>query len=226
MIYAIGDSFTYGDELPSQDLAWPAVLGKKLNCIVINQGKPATGNHRMIKRAIDAVLNKAEMIIIGWSDCNRQEFADDIGIYDIWAGRNYRAVQLDDPTHRINLIKYMTAYDTPEYFYAQWLRQIILVQSLCNFHKIPLIMFTACGSHISHSKYYTNFDQLSLAINLKDWIDKNMFNSIGEWVYGTPHGPNGHPLEAGHELIAEKIYEHIKKRIQGYDNIDASYGWV
>jgi len=209
MIYTIGDSFTYGDELPSQDIAWPAILSKQINRQILNIGRPATGNTRIVKRAIDAVLNGSEMIVIGWSDCNRQEFADDIGIYDIWAGRNYQAFQLQDPTHRINLIKYMTAYDTPEYYYANWLRQIILVQSLCKLHQIPCVMFIACGANVSHRSYHQKFKKLVDAIDHSMFID-DMFTSVAEWTYGTPHGPNGHPLQQGHEIIAQKVHEHIR----------------
>jgi len=209
MIYAIGDSFTFGDELLDRQSAWPSILSKKLNKEIINLGKPATGNKRMVKRTIDSILNGSKMIIIGWSDCNRQEFADDIGVYDIWAGKNYRAFQLEDPTHRINLIKYMTAYDTPEYYYAEWLRQIILIQSMCKLHNIPCIMFVACGAHNNHKQYHQKFKKLVSAIDLSMFVD-DLFTSVGEWTYGTPHGPNGHPLEQGHEIIAEKIYKHIR----------------
>jgi lysophospholipase L1-like esterase len=209
MIYAIGDSFTYGDELESQDKAWPAVLSQLINKPVVNKGRPASGNTRIVKRAIDAVIDQAKMIIIGWSDCNRQEFADDIGIYDIWAGRNYQAFQLQDPTHRINLIKYMTAYDTPKYYYADWLRKIILVQSLCKLHNIPCVMFIACGANFSHKQYHQKFNKLVDTIDHTIFVD-DMFTSVGEWCYGTPHGPNGHPLEQGHQIIANKIYEHIR----------------
>lgn len=209
MIYAIGDSFTYGDELESREQAWPAVLSRLIDKTVINKGRPATGNTRIVKRAIDAVIDQAEMIVIGWSDCNRQEFADDIGIYDIWAGRNYQAFQLQDPTHRVNLIKYMTAYDTPEHYYADWLRKIILVQSLCKLHNIPCIMFVACGANVSHQWYHQKFRHLVNQIDTSMFVD-SMFNSVAEWCYGLPYGPNGHPLAAGHQQIANKIHEHIR----------------
>jgi hypothetical protein len=211
MIYAIGDSFTYGDELPSQEYAWPSILAAKLNLQVTNLGRPASGNSRIVKRTIDAVIDKSELIITGWSDCNRQEFADDIGTYDIWAGRDYRAIQLSDPTHRIDLIKYVTAYDTPEYYYANWLRQIILVQNLCKANNIPCVMFIAFGANNSHTLYYKKFTKLINAIDHSMFVD-DMFTSVAEWTWGTPHGPNGHPLEAGHEIIANKIYEHIRTK--------------
>lgn len=209
MIYAIGDSFTYGDELPSQEFAWPALLGKKLNKEVVNKGRPATGNNRMMKRAIDAVIDKSELIIIGWSDCNRQEFADEKGIFDIWAGRNFKSFH--DDSHRIGLIKYMTAYDTPEFYYAKWLRQIILVQSLCKLHNIPCVMFISCGADESHNLYSYQFTKLLNAIDHSFFVS-DMSTSVAEWTWGTPHGPNGHPLEQGHEIIANKIYEHIRNQ--------------
>jgi lysophospholipase L1-like esterase len=209
MIYAIGDSFTYGDELPSQEYAWPALLSKKLEHQVVNKGRPATGNNRMVKRALDAVIDSANCVIIGWSDCHRQEFADEKGIYDLWAARNFRSF-LDD-SHRIDLVKYMTAYDVPEYYYAKWLRQIVLVQSLCKLNNIPCVMFISCGANESHNLYHNKFPKLVNAIDHSFFVD-NMFTSVAEWTWGTPHGPNGHPLEVGHEIIAEKIYEHIRNK--------------
>ena len=48
-----------------------------------------------------------------------------------------------------------------------------------------------------------------------DLIDKDRFigwptEGIVEWVYGTPHGPGGHPLEQGHQIIANKILESLQ----------------
>lgn len=208
MIYAIGDSFTIGDELPSKDFAWPAILSKKLNKEIINKGRPATGNSRMVKRAIDAVIDNAEMIIIGWTDSNRVEFADENGIFDLWAGRNYRQFQ-DDILHRKDLIKYITAYDVPKYHYANWLRKVILVQSLCKLHNIPCVMFISCGANDRHESFKQYYQNLLSLIDQSQFVD-GMSISVCEWVYGTPHGPNGHPLEQGHEIIANKIYEHIR----------------
>ena len=210
MIYAIGDSFTYGDELPSQDLAWPNLLSQKLNQPVLNKGRPATGNTRMVKRALDAVLDNATGIVIGWSDCCRTEFADENGIFDLWAGRNFRQFQ-DDVLHRKDLIKYITAYDAPEYYYTNWLRKIILVQSLCKLNNIPCAMFISCGANEKHQQYYHKYQHYITAIDHSFFVS-DMSTSVAEWTWGTPHGPNGHPLEQGHEIIANKIYEHIRNQ--------------
>lgn len=211
MIYCIGDSFTYGEELTDREQAWPAVLGKKLNQPVINWGKPATGNYRMVKRAMDAVFAGASMIVIGWSDPARQEFADDVGITDLWAGRDFRRMQTCND-HRINLIKYMTAYDVPRYYYAKWIRQIILIQAFCQANNVPCMMFSACNAEDWNRNYMLDH------ANLIDRVDPAMYagwplSGSTEWTFGTPHGPGGHPLEQGHEIIAEKIYEHISSRV-------------
>jgi hypothetical protein len=212
MIYCIGDSFTYGEELDNREHdAWPAVLGRLLNAPVTNLGKPATGNYRIVKRTMDAVFDNAKLIVIGWSDAARQEFGDDISITDLWAGRNYARMQSCND-HRMNLIKYMTAYDVPEYYYAKWLRQIILVQSFCRANNIPCVMFSACNAESWNLHYIKNHEHLAKHVDTTMYIDWPNSGSSA-WTFGTPHGPGGHFLEEGHKIIAEKIYEHISSRL-------------
>jgi len=209
MIYCIGDSFTYGEELSNRDHdAWPAILGKKLNLPVTNWGKPATGNYRIVKRTMDAVFADAELIVIGWSDPARQEFADDISIVDLWAGRNYQRMQTCSD-HRIDLIKYMTAYDVPEYYYTKWLRQIILTQTLCRANDVKCIMFSACNAEDWNRNYIKNHQRLAGQVDATMYPGWPLSGST-EWTFNQPHGPGGHPLEQGHALIAEKINEHIR----------------
>ena len=45
ILYTIGDSFTYGQELedPSTQ-AWPILLAKQLGYELINEGRPGVGN--------------------------------------------------------------------------------------------------------------------------------------------------------------------------------------
>lgn len=209
MIYCIGDSFTYGEELSSREVdAYPYMLARMLNTAVTNLGKPATGNYRIVKRTMDIVLNEQpELIVIGWSDPARQEFADDISITDIWAGRDYRRMQTCTD-HRIDLIKYMTAYDVPEYYYTKWLRQIILLQTFCRANNVPCVMFSACNAEDWNRSYMQDCTDLIKHVDIKTYVGWPLSGST-EWTFGTPHGPGGHPLEAGHKIIAEKIYEHI-----------------
>lgn len=210
MIYCIGDSFTYGEELPNRGHdAWPAVLGRLLDRPVTNLGKPAAGNYRIVKRTMDSVFNgDAELVVIGWSDPARQEFGDELGITDVWAGRNYGHMQTCND-HRINLIKYMTAYDIPEYYYAKWLRQIILTQTFCRANNVPCLMFSACNAEDWNRNYMKNHKNLADRVEAQTYVGWPMSGST-EWAFGTPHGPGGHPLEPGHQQIAKQINEHIR----------------
>lgn len=206
MIYAIGDSYTYGAELESQHYAWPALLGQKLNKQIINQGRPATGNWRMIKRAMDAVFAGAEMIIVGWTDPLRKEFADDTGLFDVWAGRNYQNMQ---GGHRVDLVKYMTAYDVEEYHYTQWLRHIILLQQFCQANQTPCLMFISCGADSYNKLYIDNHLDLVEHINTETFLGWSN-HSMQTMTFHLPRGPHGHCLNEGHELMAEKIDEYIR----------------
>jgi hypothetical protein len=117
--------------------------------------------------------------------------------------------------HRVNLIKYMTAYDVPGYYYAKWLRQIILTQTFCCANNVPCVMFSACNAeswNIDFIKKQNQHEQLVQRIDADSYIGWPYSGST-EWTFGTPHGPGGHPLEQGHEIIAEKIYEHISSRV-------------
>lgn len=209
MIYAIGDSFTYGSELADQKSAWPSVLSGMIGEPIINKGRPGSGNTRIVKRAIDVILGDADMVLLGWTNPNRLEFANDQSgeIWDAWPGRELRNVTTAD--HRASLVKYLTLHDTPEYYYRQWLRQIILIQNLCKANRVKCLMFSACVVAEFNKRYaMQNMD-------LVQHIDTDLYAGwpnfgAQEWTYGLPNGPGGHPLELGHQRIAEKINEHIR----------------
>lgn len=210
MIYTIGDSFTYGEELPDREVnAYPYVLARMLGTEVTNLGRPATGNYRIVKRTMDVVLNEQpELVVIGWSDPARQEFGDDISISDLWAGRDYRRMQ-ECNDHRRDLIKYMTAYDVPEYYYAKWLRQIILLQTFCRANNVRCVMFSACNAENWNTNYISKHQQLAKNVDATTYAGWPYSGSTA-WCFKQPHGPGGHPLEQGHEIIATQIYEHIR----------------
>jgi hypothetical protein len=203
MIYAIGDSYTYGEELDSQDQAWPALLGRLLDKEIVNLGRPACGNTRIVKRAMDAVLNgSAERIVVGWTDPLRQEFADEDGIFDLRPASNTFS------GHRLELFKYYVLHQVEEYHYVNWLRQIILLQSLCRQYAVDYTMFVSCGAHESNQRFMANHPDLIRHVDTSSfigWPD----SSMQRWTFHLPRGPNAHTLQEGHVLTAEKIYAHI-----------------
>jgi hypothetical protein len=210
MIYAVGDSYTYGQELADQKSAWPALLAQKLNQPVTNLGKNGTGNHRIVKRAIDCVLNgHAKLLLIGWTEPFRREFNDEAGTYCIWARNNWATST--HHSHRAELAKYVIAYGNEEYYYVEWLREVILVQNLCKANNVPVIMASSFGDEY-HSKHGSKCQDLIKHIDTSifiGWPNETM----DTWTRDLPRGPMHHPLEAGHKVIAEKYYE-IAKNIR------------
>jgi hypothetical protein len=220
MIYCIGDSFTYGSELPDvinlthlnkvpSIYAWPSLLEKKLSSPVINLGKEASGPTRMIKRAMDCVFNgDADIIIIAWPRFDRIEWADSKGIFDIWPGRNIERM----PVERHSIIKNITSTWSDEldhWIYRCWLRDIILLQTFFKQHNQKYIMLQ------SHYSQHFNKKWIDVDTNLFQFIDTTYFlgwpyESMMEWTFGTPQGPYGHFLEQGHEIVTDKIYEYIR----------------
>jgi len=211
MICSIGCSFTYGAELVDRSLAWPSVLGGLLGQEVTNLGKEACGNTRIVKRALDVILENPEIIVIGWTNPGRLELADNYGIYDVWGGRISNWSNQEHLKHRTDMIKYTVLNDQPEYYYTSWLRQIILLQSICKLKKIHCVMFISHYANKMHRQFSHNHKKLVENIDLSMFINQTMFDSTDEWTNEINKMPRGHPSPEGHRLIAEKIYEHIRR---------------
>jgi hypothetical protein len=209
ILYTIGDSFTYGQELPNpKKQAWPVLLADKLGYCLINEGSPGVGNEYIVKQTIKAVAkHKPDLVVIGWTSCGRQEYADKWGVYDIWPGCSSRVFD-EDPKlqYRKEVIKYITLNNNSEHEYRRWLRQVVLLQSFLQNHKIDYIMCTVFDNQRRFGKYYKHnqgYYELIDHTKFVGWPNDGMV----EWAYDTPHGPGRHPLEQGHKQIAEKIYE-------------------
>jgi phage anti-repressor protein len=209
MLYTVGDSFTYGQELPNpEQQAWPVLLADRLGYRLINDGRPGVGNEYIVKQTIKAVAKyKPELVVVAWTSCGRQEHADEWGAYDIWPGCSSRVFD-EDPKlqYRKELIKYITVNNNAEHEYRRWLRQVILLQSFLQNHGIDYIMCNVFDNQHRFGKHYRDNQ------GYYELIDHTKFvgwpnDGFVEWAYGTPHGPGGHPLEQGHKQIAEKIYE-------------------
>ena len=199
---AVGDSFTFGEELsdvkdnltPSK-FAWPELLADQLGWEVTNLAKPASGNSRMVRNVVTEIDNH-DVFIIAWSHWARIEFADDIGIFDIWPGCSTLPHEQFSP-HRKNAIDYVTRYHSDDYLIRQYLLNVELLETFLKYHKKKYIMLSAFGTPIKTNKTFTNY---------LGWPNESMM----EWTYGTPQGPGGHFLEQGHAIVADKIYEHIR----------------
>lgn len=206
-LLTVGDSFTYGDELEDQELAWPNLLARKSNINVINLAKPASGNSRMVRNIIENI-NRFDAFIIAWSHYARIEVADANGIYDIWPGCATSPHKSQFPW-RSELIEYISRHHDDDYLYRQYLTNIILLQQYLQNNNKKYLMLDAFGNHQdARRKSNSNNDLIKQ-------IDKETFlgwpnESMMEWTNGTKQGPRGHFLNDGHNIVADKINEHIR----------------
>jgi hypothetical protein len=71
--------------------------------------------------------------------------------------------------------------------------------------------------NVRHNDYYhkvgkESYEQLSEQIDKEKFIGWDKFGMI-ELTNGLPQGPGSHPLEAGHERIANEIYTGYISRV-------------
>lgn len=204
MIYCFGDSFTYGDELPDRQLAWPNLLGKKMQMECVNHGQGGASNSWILKKTVQKCLeNKPELVIVSWTSTNRYEFSQpDNGSLCINPGHADKFDFVD------NLFKYW--HDDAGKF-IEWICYCILLQNFFIANKIDYY-FANVFSTVEILEANANNKELQSWLDKLD-IDRFMGwpdNNLMTWSSGTPIGQGGHPLEQGHQRIAEKIYEHIR----------------
>jgi hypothetical protein len=200
-LLAVGDSFTYGDELSNLTNAWPYLLGGIIDYEVTNLGIPSGGNTQMIRKVIEN-YNDYDLIVVAWTHFARTEFSDSNGTYDIWPGC-YNKLFVNNLEYRKKLIEYLTRYHNDQYLYKQYLLNIILLQHFLKQNNKRYIMLDA----FSNNRYRNLDSTLTIdSTNYLGWPNESMM----EWTYGCTKGPNGHFLEDGHKRVAEKINEHIR----------------
>lgn len=211
MIYAIGDSFTYGDELLDRNLAWPAVLGQQLDREIINLGKNGSGNSRIVKRVLDLAFDDtAELILIAWAGPGRIEYFNNKPL-DIWPAQQVRGIL--SPTEQ-ELTRLLTLTHNEQWdiwAHRKWIRDIILCQNLLENQNKRYLMMVAWHNWQPTPEVKDLWDKVDTQYFLGYPTDTNPdYETFCYWFADAPKGPGGHPLELGHQRIADKIYEHIR----------------
>jgi hypothetical protein len=218
-ILAVGDSFTYGDELTDLATAYPALLAQQFGAQVDNQARPGSGNTRMVRTVVDHVgrntpvaIDRADLIIIGWSSPGRIEFADATGIYDIWPGYSGNMFTREGQSWRLELIDYISKYHDPQYLYQQYLLNVIMLQNFLKSHNQRYVMLTTVSNEYYHNTYCSQFAHLTQLVDAEHYLGWPR-EGMAEWTQSCPRGAGGHFLEEGHQQVAKKIYHHVNSRI-------------
>lgn len=197
-ILCVGDSFTYGDELPDpSSQAWPIILGKMNDWNITNAGKSGSSNERSIRLVFEEMDNGYDLIIISWTVWSRFEvFHPDFKTPVSLAPRTYEL-------YGANWCKeYYGSWYNDEHMYSKMLTQIIQMQSYLNSINQKYVFGLVYGDYINpvHMPLINKIDTSKFV----SW--PNTFDSI---VKSYPRGPNGHPLEDGHIHLATVMNDFI-----------------
>jgi hypothetical protein len=203
MILTVGDSFTYGDELTNRlESAWPFLLGRQLGVTVKNLGQPGTCNDSMVRKLVKELSRTLySVVVVGWTDVNRfeawNEFTrkpDTIMPYSEsglpWVDDYYR--------HSYHY----------QYAWERWIQQILLVQAYLTQQQQQYVFISVSGQGdiLTQSQHCANMINQIQTDRFVGWPDRGMIQIAKD----TPHGPNNHPLELGHERIANEIATYIR----------------
>ena len=204
-ILAVGDSFTYGEELADRENAWPSLVAKQLNFTVNNMGAPGGGNTRIMRNIIENATTN-DIVVAGLTSPGRLEFADTDGIFDIWPG--YQGKWIHHPWRK-TLTEYIDRHHDTEYIYKQYLINVIAMQSYLKSNGIKYLMMIVVDNEFYKKTYRDKFNELRLKIDTSVFIKPG--SGMAEWTHGCAKGPNGHFLDDGHRIVANNVIEKIKE---------------
>lgn len=212
-IIAVGDSFTFGEELanPQEDCYVQKLADLVGAPHVENLAKPGSGNKRMVRNVLESVINgkPVDMFVIGWSSPGRMEFADAQGIYDLWPGYGGALFRHDHQDWRLELLDFINKHHDPEYLYKHYfLFDAIMLQSFLKQMGIKYIMLTTVANEYYHKTFGPRLQPLVNQIDVAQFVGWPT-EGMAEWTAKCKRGPNGHFLEDGHKRVASKLYEHI-----------------
>lgn len=231
-IYANGCSFTYGDELQSINYAWPQLLANKLNAEIVNDAIVGGTNYRTVYRTIKHTKDNFDLYIIAWTTDTRFTFYKSDNNFEI----NFNPQLKNDiygkePFYQEWGKTLYKIWYNELYSFKLWLQQIIQLQSII---KKPYLMIntmhnnmsswlSAKDTFIESTKALINFNIMNDEQILAEYqeiqyysslINKNNFYGwnnfyIKQLCEKFPCGPGGHILEAGHNYVADLIYNHL-----------------
>jgi len=200
-ILCIGDSFTFGEELPHPNTqSWPSLLASANNWNVNNMGKSGASNDRSVRILFDEIDNNYDLIILSWTTYLR---------FEVFNVKSNTPVSLAPKTfmeHGAYWAKsFYGDWCNNLFLYKRMLTQIIQTQSYLKLINQPYIFSMAFNVYPDSS-----FSEFKSLLNK---IDTSLFfqwpNTLNSIVEGLPRGINGHPLNQGHQKIATEMNNFI-----------------
>ena len=214
-ILTVGCSFTFGSELPDvpvdtfyykippSQFAWPSVLGNMYDAEVTNLSLPGGSNSRIFRVVLDESLkNNYDLVICGWTDLSRVDLKHNqidlpTTVLSEWAFKKYPWVE-----------NYYKHHYDDDHSLQVWLTQIVALQNHFKYNNQKYLFLSMDRPFYidpAKSKFKHIFESVDADYYI-GWPTVGMTTFMGD----CPKGPDGHPLELGHQRIAERIDEHIR----------------
>ena len=208
-LLALGDSFTWGEELENRDSCWAQSVADYFNLKLDNQGIPGASNQRITSTLMMHNLEDVSLVCIGWSHYDRVEASDEFGTWDLWPGGK-RTDYVKEAPWRKTLTDYISRHHNDDNLYMHYLTYIVLVQNYLKQQHIPFIMMDAFGNNLDSRRTDNKFKVLLNQVNpdtFIGWPESTMM----DWAKNTPHGPGHHFLDEGHKIVADQVIHQVNQ---------------
>ena len=221
-ILTLGDSFTFGAELsdlpnpvagffgddyydkstnqvikmaPSNQ-AWPALLATQLKQTVDNHSVIGGSNSRIFRRAIsDSSQKNYSLVICAWTELSRIDIA--------YQNKECPAAANNPKWPWIK--NYFADHYSEFQEQQRFLAQMLALQSYFKLRQLPYLFIKALPI-----KFSTDLNHMYNQLDLDRCVSWN--SSMTMLTAGLPRGAHGHFLEAGHEVVADVIFEAMSCR--------------
>jgi hypothetical protein len=180
MILINGCSFTTGEE---SSLAWPSLINKSVNI-----AQAGASNDYILRSTVDYILQEDPYpvkVIVAWTTPNRIEISN-------------RHLTPTSTARYGNIVNEVFAEWDEEWARKKFLAQAELLHNFLYARLIPHFFISA----FDIQPWATGTTHLPWL----GWPDQGLV----EWMGDCAKGPGGHPLEVGHQRIAEHINEYIR----------------
>jgi hypothetical protein len=171
-----------GDSFTSGEespIAWPNLIPNTINIAI-----PGASNDYILRSTVEYIESTTvDQAIIAWTSPNRIEISGKH--LTPTSSRRYG----DIVEHVFN------DWDT-EWAWKKFQHNVTMLHGYLQHKEIP---------HVFVSTFDIPAGSMTGRWYWMEWQSEGMV----EWMGDCPQGPGGHPLELGHQRIADKIYEHI-----------------
>ena len=211
MILTVGCSYTYGQGLDNPEAhAWPRPLSTRLGIPLTNHSIIGASNDYIYRTVIEATADRSwDLVIVQWSEISRYEFYNWVDPTKPKGPVQISVQQSSGDTAYNKWVKHLyTDQYHDELRIQQFFCQVLGLQSWLKTRN-QRYLFLSMNGFLRHdlAVFEPALKPLTAQLDqscILGWPDTGMS------LWSKHHLlPCRHPTVQGHEIIAEKIYEHI-----------------